>query len=258
MKLIERITEMKNFWNKLPDQVKRLSVLIIALAALFILIRPLFIPDDFGEYGHYRASAAEENAYLELKYAGQEICFDCHDDTEETKNAGYHRNLACEICHGPGKAHAEEPESVLLAAPRERGFCPLCHEYLPSRPTGFPQIVTASHNPMMPCIQCHDPHDPEPPEVPKECDACHAAIARSKALSHHVNIPCTFCHKTPEEHKINPREILPAKPVSREFCAQCHGENISNKRGIPKVDIATHEPRYVCWQCHYPHLPEAK
>jgi len=249
---------MKDFWNNLPEQIKRLSILIIALALLFILIRPLFIPDDFGKYGHFRVSAVDENAAVELKYAGQETCFDCHDDVMAVKSESYHRNLACEICHGPGKKHSEEPDTYQMIAPTGRGFCPLCHEYLPSRPTGFPQIVSASHNPMTPCIQCHDPHQPVPPQVPKECEACHAAIARTKALSHHLNIPCTFCHQTPEEHKINPRAHLPSKPASREFCAQCHGENISDKKGIPKIDLATHEPRYVCWQCHYPHLPEAR
>ena len=25
---------------------------------------------------------------------------------------------------------------------------------------------------------------------------------------------------------------------------------------IPRVDMATHGERYVCWQCHYPHSPE--
>jgi hypothetical protein len=248
----------QNYWRSLPEQIKRLVIIIIILFLLFIFIRPLFIPDDFGIYGHFRASAVDEIVALEIKYAGQETCFDCHDDVMETKYDGYHKNVACEVCHGPGSAHTEDPEAAQLIAPTGRGYCTLCHEYLPSRPTGFPQIVAAAHNPNEPCIGCHDPHDPDPPEVPKECEACHAQIARTTALSHHANIPCTFCHQTPEEHKTNPREVLPDKPNSREFCAQCHGSNISNQKGIPKVDLLTHEPRYVCWQCHYPHLPEAR
>ena len=49
---------MKDFWKNLPEQIKRFSILIIALALVFNLVRPLFIPDDFGEYGHFRVSAA--------------------------------------------------------------------------------------------------------------------------------------------------------------------------------------------------------
>ena len=250
--------KIRNYWQALPEQIKRISVVILIFGFLFLFVRPLFIPDDFGEHGHFRTSSVDEIIAQKVNYAGQELCSDCHDDVMESKYAGYHKNVACEVCHGPGYAHTEDPEAVQLIAPTKRGYCPLCHEYSPSRPTGFPQIVSASHNPMEPCISCHDPHDPDPPEIPTECAACHAQIARSKAISHHMNIACTFCHQSPEEHKVNPREVLPSKPTSREFCGQCHGADISDKKGIPKVDLSTHEPRYVCWQCHYPHLPEAR
>jgi hypothetical protein len=258
VQLKEMSMKIQNFWKELPEQIKRLSIVIIVVGIMFILVRPLFVPEDFGTYGHFRASAVDEIVSQEVNYAGQEVCFDCHDDVMETKYDGYHKNVACEVCHGPAAGHTEDPESNQLIAPTERGYCPLCHEYSPSRPTGFPQIVSLSHNPMEPCIGCHDPHDPDPPEIPRECEACHAQIARTKALSHHLNIPCTLCHQTPEDHKVNPREVLPSKPISRDFCAQCHGATISDKKGIPKIDLASHEPRYVCWQCHYPHLPEAR
>lgn len=245
-------------WKKFPEQVKRLTVLAVILVALLIIARSILIPSDFGKYGHYRAAAVEEIISQKQKYAGHEVCGECHDEMVEIKSHGYHKNVACEVCHGPAAAHAEDPGSVEIRIPRGRGYCPLCHEYLPSRPTGFPQIVSASHNPLKPCITCHNPHDPKPPETPKECEACHATIARTKSLSHHVNVPCTRCHEVPEAHKISPRENLPSKPNNREFCGGCHAEGASSPRGIPRIDINTHGERYVCWQCHYPHLPEAR
>lgn len=235
-----------------------MSILGAIMLAIPFIARALLIPSDFGKYGHYRASAVEEVASQEIKYAGREACAECHDEVVEVKTGGYHRNLACEVCHGPAALHIEDQEAVELRVPRERGYCPLCHEYLPSRPTGFPQIVAASHNPLKACVGCHDPHDPRPPETPKECGACHATIARTKSLSHHVNVPCTRCHQTPETHKISPREVLPGKPTTREFCGQCHAQTADSPRDVPRVDIATHGERYVCWQCHYPHLPEAR
>lgn len=255
----ERIEGKFKFLKKrVPEQLWRLSILIIILVALFIIVRSMLVPEDFGKYGHFRASAVEEIASQEVKYAGHEVCVECHYDVGELKDQGYHKNVACEVCHGPGAAHTQEPGSVELRAPRGRGYCPLCHEYVPSRPTGFPQIVSASHNPMKPCINCHNPHDPRPPQPPKECEACHAEISRTKSLSHHVYVPCTRCHETPQEHKISPRQHLPEKPDNREFCGGCHAPDAESARGIPRVDMETHGKRYVCWQCHYPHLPEVQ
>ena len=252
-----RIRPMKPLLNRVPEQVIRLVVISILGIGFLILIRVLLVPPDFGEYGHYRASAVDEIVSQPIQYAGHEACLECHDDVTEVKSQGYHRNVACEVCHGPAALHVEDDEAIKLRIPRERGYCPLCHEYLPSRPTGFPQIVATSHNPRKPCISCHDPHTPVPPETPKECEACHGTIARTKSLSHHVDVPCTRCHETPEEHKVKPRSVFPSKPDTREFCGGCHSEDADSPEEIPRIDILTHGERYVCWQCHYPHLPEA-
>jgi len=248
--------EIKKGLDKIPEQIKRLSIPIVIVIAVFIILRNILVPSDFGKYGHYRASAVDEIASLEIKYIEHKACVDCHDDIVEMKNASYHRSVMCEACHGPAAAHTEDPDGNQLSAPRERGYCPLCHEYLPSRPTGFPQIITELHNPRKACASCHDAHDPKPPYTPKECEACHAEIARTIALSHHFDLACTRCHKTPEEHKIRPRDYHPEKPTAREFCGECHAEDASAPKEIPRIEMATHNESYVCWQCHYPHLPE--
>ena len=180
---------------------------------------------------------------------------------DNIKKNSYHRTVNCEACHGPAAAHIasfNEDEIVLPTVPRKRGSCPLCHEYNPAKPTGFPQIDPVTHNPVKPCISCHDPHAPTPPEVPGECSACHAHIARSKALSPHAMLECTQCHIVPEEHKTYPRSYLPSKPISRADCGKCHHESAESDKFIPRIDIATHGEEYLCWQCHYPHYPEAK
>lgn len=248
----------KRFWEKIPEQLSRMIIVIILLLVAFVIVRSLLVPKNFGLYGHFRADAINDNASVEMKYAGQQICAECHDDVVDVKHAGFHKNLACEVCHGPAKQHTEEPEAGQLRIPRGRGYCPLCHEYLPARPTGFPQIISASHNPMKPCITCHNPHDPKPLHTPKECSACHAEIARTKSLSRHVYVPCRRCHEAPREHFQSPRLNLPSKPAEREFCGQCHATDADSEKGIPRIDLQTHYKRYVCWQCHYPHLPEVQ
>lgn len=182
-------------WRSFPEQIKRLTIVIAIIVVGFLFGRQMLIPADFGTYGHYRSSAVEDIVKQEIQYAGHIICYDCHDDVADQKQQSYHKDVNCEVCHGPAYAHTEDDEVELLA-PRERGFCPLCHEYLPSRPTGFPQIKTAVHNPMKPCIKCHDPHDPKPTETPKECSACHQEIASTKSLSKHIYVECIQCHDT--------------------------------------------------------------
>jgi len=252
------VSKVKDLWSRSPEQVKRLAIILAVIIVAFAPVKRLLVPADFGKHGHYRASALDDAAAMPLSYASQSVCNDCHDDVVDTKNQGYHVNLGCEVCHEAALAHAENPDSIVPPAPRGRGYCPICHEYLEARPTGFPQIVSVSHNPLKPCISCHNPHDPVPPQTPKECNACHASIARSKESSPHVYLECTQCHDAPEEHRISPRQYVPSKPRTREFCGQCHSRDADSSPEIPRIDMETHGERYVCWQCHYPHHPEAR
>jgi hypothetical protein len=240
-----------------PQQVGRLALVGLVLAILFIGARTVLRPKTFGERGHYRAAAVTEVAALEPRYAGHEACEPCHMPIVEKKSASYHRGLACEVCHGPQAEHVMSPVDHKPPAPRGRDYCPLCHGYNPSRPTGFPQIDPAVHNPVRPCITCHDPHDPTPPHPPESCSACHAQIARTKAVSYHAQLPCTQCHQADPRHVSSPRQFRPTRPSTREFCGQCHGQGATSAPDIPRIDLATHNPRYMCWQCHYPHHPEA-
>ena len=203
-----------------------------------------------------RKSTVETEAARALKYAGSVVCKDCHDEYN-VKKEGYHRNVSCETCHGPSRKHTENPAEVKPDVPNKREFCILCHAYNPSRPTGFPQINPVAHNPMKPCATCHNPHDPNPPQVPTECIACHAEIGRTKAVSAHVQLECTVCHNAPDEHKVTPRTVRPTIPQDREFCGGCHGKDSAVKE-TPKVDLSTHGEKYLCWQCHYPHMPEVE
>lgn len=243
---------------KLPDQVVRLGVLGLVAIAATLYARHRFVPETFGELGHYRASAVGAVAGSRIQYAGAAQCAECHDDVAQVKAASFHRALACEICHGPAARHAEDPEKQKPVIPRERGAaCLYCHEYLPSRPTGFPQIIERTHNPVKPCIECHDPHDPKPPQVPESCSACHAQISRIKTVSHHANLSCETCHAVDARHRQDPRAFLPKKPTTREFCGQCHSRDAKSPPEIPRIDLPTHGGRYLCWQCHYPHFPES-
>ena len=198
-----------------------------------------------------------QNAAQEINYGGSEVCTECHDALAAEKKSGYHRMVACEACHGPSAAHVQDAEKVKPQVPRSRTHCLLCHEYLVARPTGFPQVVSDSHNPVKPCIVCHEPHNPKPPNVPTGCDACHAKVQRIIVLSRHSSLQCTVCHEVSKEHKINPRGNRPKSMQDRQSCGKCHAKESTAPKEVPRVNMATHGEKYLCWQCHYPHQPEA-
>lgn len=241
----------------IPEQVKRLAAVIGVIVFSAFALRFYVIPKDLVSTPIHRATTVERELAKPVKFAGAETCVVCHDAEGTTKARSFHRSLSCEGCHGPASAHASDPGATKPPAPRDRRFCPVCHAYDPSRPTGFPQINPTTHNPLKACIDCHDAHDPSPPQTPQSCSACHAQIERTKAVSSHALLACTTCHTTPEQHKISPRSALPSKPQGREFCAGCHGLS-STRKDAPKIDVTTHEMPYMCWQCHYPHLPEGR
>ncbi len=243
----------------MPQQIKILIVIFTLMIGGLIAARHVMVPETFGDLGHYRAASVDSIAALPIRYAGERACIECHDDIGEVKTVSHHKGVSCEVCHGAAAIHADDPDE-LPEVKKQRTLCSICHNYNPSRPTGFPQIDPAIHYPIKACITCHNPHEPEPEpsENSVECSACHGEIARTKLVSHHAQIECTRCHETSEEHKIRPRSVRPGKPETRQVCGACHSKLSSELQEITHIDMDTHEPQYVCWQCHYPHFPETK
>jgi hypothetical protein len=249
---------IKGLWQRFPEQIRHLLVPLAIVLAGYTLAYYLFVPSDFGLSGHYRASSPQRNVDLPIKYAGSDSCTGCHEALASKKKGGYHSGVACETCHQPAAVHTEDPDKRKPVIAQGRKFCLLCHDYLPSRPTGFPQMVSESHNPQKPCTTCHHPHDPKPPGVVGECGACHLKVVRVVALSQHAGITCAQCHQVPKEHLQVPRASPPKKNLTGDLCASCHGPNAAVSKEIPRIDIKTHGEGDLCWQCHYPHQPEAR
>jgi hypothetical protein len=243
---------------KIPRQIISLAIIFAIAIAAFVIGRMLFVPRSFGKYGHYRGNALDEIASQKINYAGYQVCTNCHSNIYNSLTKSNHKGVSCETCHGPAAKHTGSPGEYKPIVPREREHCQLCHAFNPSRPTGFPQIIAETHNPGKACMACHEPHNPLVPQVISECSACHRTIANQKRVSHHASLSCEQCHKVTEKHLTNPKLEKAGKPVERAFCGQCHAKDADSLKEIRRIDLSTHGGRYLCWECHYPHYPEAK
>ncbi len=145
-------------------------VLLLALVA-FVLGRSLLVPKSFGMYGNYRFdNVAEQAAIRAPVHAGAAACADCHDDKAKAHDAGVHKRVSCEICHGPLGIHVKDGDLV-AQMPVDRSFtlCARCHRKILGRPEKFPQVVLDQHVQQMGqaklegkvCLDCHDPHSPK-------------------------------------------------------------------------------------------------
>jgi hypothetical protein len=152
---------MKSFF-KMPPQIVRLVLLTIAIVCAYFSARYLLTPQSFGQYGHYRGNALQEIAAREPFWAGRKTCDSCHGEIVGKLAKAEHKGLSCETCHGPSKAHVENPEIKLPKLSYSQ--CVRCHEASPSRPKWLHQITPVKHYTGQVCSECHVPHQPN--EVP--------------------------------------------------------------------------------------------
>jgi hypothetical protein len=142
------------------EHLLRVAALFAFGFLLFLVVRALLVPADFGVYGHFRASALDANRLPSLVHAGRKSCALCHPDVVEALGAGRHVGVGCEACHGPLARHTEDPAAQKAARPDPRATCLRCHEGNVAKPASFPQVNPAEHAPDGSCADCHPPHQP--------------------------------------------------------------------------------------------------
>lgn len=153
-------------------------------------------------------------------------CFECHSTGPvsfgENGDAKVNENgVRCESCHGPGSAHASDPERQRLTNPGKLSaaqlnqFCGRCHRLPAEKSTidwNYPWNVR--HQPVyfsqsrcflesrgaLSCLTCHDPHE-----------------AAGKKPAAFFNEKCLDCHAS--SSKAHKTECL-AK--GRTNCIDCH------------------------------------
>ena len=138
----------------------RPALVLLAGLGVFLILRAIVVPKDFGKYGHYRAGALDMIAARPIAYAGHSQCILCHDEQGKVHARGKHANVACEACHGPLAKHADDPTANVPKLPDVANLCRRCHEKDAAKPQSFPQVDTVAHSQGMLCDSCHQPHNP--------------------------------------------------------------------------------------------------
>jgi DmsE family decaheme c-type cytochrome len=202
------------------------------------------------------------------KYIGEKACLDCHESQRE----GYYRSphhrstdprspaakASCESCHGPGSAHADDPQknSVKALTPKTpeevTATCTSCHN------KGEHTLWNGSQHEArgLTCTTCHSEHmyKSEKAQLKKEtqlqlCATCHRDKVAKLDRSGHMPVregkmQCTTCHNT---HGSTNVKLLRKGDSVAEMCTSCHAD----KRG---PYLWEHAPaRDGCVSCHDPH-----
>jgi cytochrome c553 len=188
--------------------------MLLGIFLLFAYAAKVYLTDDsYYRFGYYRADAVPELTEGDPLYLGSPYCLDqCHQERAADWRNGAHQPVQCEVCHGPDPAHPDDKITLIPADPIR--LCSACHEAMPSRPAGQPQIVLGAHpfadGEIMPCIECHDPHAPGPVVREEKTDAVDSRTAAP------------------------PETAAPAPPGASK-CAKCHGKQGEGVKKSPAL-----------------------
>jgi len=143
------------------EHLLRLFGLLVLSGVVFLVVRAVLVPGDFGVYGHFRAGAMDDVRAHAMKFAGRAACEECHVDVVEQRAGGAHVGIGCESCHGALADHAADPTEVTPVLPEVPALCVGCHAASPYRPKSFPQVDVDEHSMGESCTECHSPHHPD-------------------------------------------------------------------------------------------------
>ena len=153
-------TPRRNLFEHKQHLVRMAGIFALGIV-VFLVLQLALVPDTFGLYGHYRASAIGDETRKPLVFAGRAACTGCHAAQAGTHQKGKHATLGCEGCHGALRKHAVAPQSVKPVKLEAARLCATCHEKNIGRPKTHKQVDTVEHSGGESCTTCHDAHAPQ-------------------------------------------------------------------------------------------------
>jgi predicted CXXCH cytochrome family protein len=197
--------------------------------------------------GFARATVASNSQAPDARPVGEKTCIACHKleadhFTHTLHSLGLHvANRSdptipvCETCHGPGSAHAANPQMKGLII----GY---------TKDSGTP-IATQTKT----CLACHagGPRDHWPGSIHQRndlsCSDCHNPMAKFSVeglmARSSINETCAQCHRD-IRLQFNRRSHMPL-PEGQMSCDDCHNPHGSNQSTLLVAPIP-----FLCQQCH--------
>jgi len=142
------------------EHLVRLVLLFAAGVLLLLVVRALFVPAGFGDYGHFRTGAIADAGKRQNVFAGRAACAECHGEVLTALAKGSHAKVGCESCHGALAAQVADADKVKPVAIEVVELCSLCHAKNQARPKNQPQVDPGPHAEGNVCTECHDAHAP--------------------------------------------------------------------------------------------------
>lgn len=142
------------------QHVLRMAGLFGTGVVVFLIVRWVMVPSDFGVYGFYRAGALKDVAARPIAFAGHDVCAECHTEIVDQRKGTKHEHVNCEGCHGPLATHASG-DVMKPGKPNLKTVCAPCHQKMDGRPKSQPQVDFKDHAGDALCTDCHKPHSPK-------------------------------------------------------------------------------------------------
>ena len=162
----------QEYRSKSYSHIIRIILILIAVVGVGVVVRAMVMPKSFGEFGHYRGDAVEDEINRPIRNGTNASCLVCHPYIRKMHMEGVHKTVSCEFCHGPMADHVKDGK-VIAHLPKKEGkeiktLCMRCHnQIIRARPKESIKMISmprhleekhvrTDHN----CNQCHNVHAP--------------------------------------------------------------------------------------------------
>lgn len=176
--------------------------------------------------------------------------------------------VQCEVCHGPGSRHAEDPRGVRMVLDRSSQLCGECHtrgaradiaarDGFEDHNQQFSDLYNSKHFALS-CVTCHDPHsgtvfvdeENNPNQgINQVCQNCHWPELHQNH-ERHFKVTCIDCHMPPMAlSAVGDLTRFKADIRSHQFSINTNPEAAQfSEDGTTVMPYITLE--YTCKQCH--------